>query len=329
MPSGKLILSLGLPGQGQGHETVFAQIAADVLGCPIEDVRVLSGNQAGQDDGIGTFGSRALVMGGNAVALAARGIRDQISSFAAEPIRVPSSRCRDRGRLGARRWLAICPSPPWHDRRASEPIRLCPTVRRLRRSCDPRTGSRACRLFIALRARRIEVQAHHTQDAMAFASGVHAAVVEVDQGTGGVRILRYALVHDCGVIVNPVIVEGQVIGGLAQGIGGALLERLDFDPSGQPQTTSFMDFRMPTVDDIPEVLLDHTVSPSPLNELGVKGTGEAGVIPGLSRDRGGRRGRAPTVRCPDPGRCPCSPTRSWHSSKRAGATAAPRPSADG
>ena len=115
---------------------------------------------------------------------------------------------------------------------------------------------------------------------MAFANGVHAATVEVDPGTGGVRILRYVLVHDCGVIVNPQIVEGQVVGGLAQGIGGALLERMVFDPdSGQPQTTSFMDFRMPTVDDIPEIRLGHTETPSPLNPLGVKGTGEAGVIP--------------------------------------------------
>ena len=85
---------------------------------------------------------------------------------------------------------------------------------------------------------------------MTFASGVHAAIVEVDPGTGGVRILRYVVVHDCGRMVNPTIVEGQVLGGLAQGIGGALLERLTFDPAGQPQTTSFMDFRLPTVDDI-------------------------------------------------------------------------------
>jgi CO/xanthine dehydrogenase Mo-binding subunit len=114
---------------------------------------------------------------------------------------------------------------------------------------------------------------------MTFASGVHAAIVEVDPGTGKVRIVRYVLVHDCGVMVNPTIVEGQVVGGLAQGIGGALLERLVFDSSGQPQTTSFMDFRLPTVDDIPDLRLGHTETPSPLNPLGVKGTGEAGVIP--------------------------------------------------
>jgi len=114
---------------------------------------------------------------------------------------------------------------------------------------------------------------------MTYASGVHGAVVEVDPETGKVRIQRYVLVHDCGVVINPMIVEGQVMGGLAQGIGGALLERLDFDPSGQPRTTSFMDFRLPTVDDIPDLKLAEIQTPSPLNPLGVKGTGEAGVIP--------------------------------------------------
>ncbi len=276
--SGTLILSLGLPGQGQGHETVFAQIAADVLGCRVEEVRVLTGNQGGQDDGIGTFGSRGLVMGGNAVALAARGIREQVASFAAalfecrpEDVRIEDGWAHVAGSPSARLRLGtiVALANPFGYSGPSDGEDDPATLEHARARADDHR----------LASPRIEVQAHHTQGAMAFASGVHAAVVEVDPGTGAVRILRYALVHDCGVIVNPVIVEGQVIGGLAQGIGGALLERLDFDPSGQPQTTSFMDFRMPTVDDIPEVLLDHTVSPSPLNELGVKGTGEAGVIP--------------------------------------------------
>jgi CO/xanthine dehydrogenase Mo-binding subunit len=126
---------------------------------------------------------------------------------------------------------------------------------------------------------RFEVRGYADQPAMTYASGVHAAIVEVDPDTGKVAILRYVLVHDCGTVINPMIVEGQVMGGLAQGIGGALLERLDFDASGQPQTTSFMDFRIPTVDDIPDLRLAEIQTPSPLNPLGVKGTGEAGVIP--------------------------------------------------
>jgi carbon-monoxide dehydrogenase large subunit len=112
-----------------------------------------------------------------------------------------------------------------------------------------------------------------------FGSGVHAAIVEVDPAVGSVEVLRYVLVHDCGVVVNPVIVEGQVLGGLVQGLSGALLERLPFDEYGQPQATSFMDFHMMTVESVPEIILDHVETPSPLNPLGVKGTGEAGVIP--------------------------------------------------
>jgi carbon-monoxide dehydrogenase large subunit len=112
-----------------------------------------------------------------------------------------------------------------------------------------------------------------------FGSGVHAAIVEVDPAIGSVEVLKYVLVHDCGVVVNPVIVEGQVLGGLIQGLGGALLERLPFDEQGQPQATSFMDFRMMTVESVPEIVLDHVETRSPLNPLGVKGTGEAGVIP--------------------------------------------------
>jgi aerobic carbon-monoxide dehydrogenase large subunit len=277
--SGKVVISLGLPSQGQGQETTFAQICADTLGCKVTDVIVRTGNAQGQDDGIGTFGSRGLVMGGNAVAAAARQIREQVVRFASDLLEVSSEDVViDDG------WIHIAGTP-------GKRIRLA-TIATLANPFgypgpwgtddDPELLDRARARAGASRpaTQRIEARAYYTQEAMAFASGVHAATLEVDPETGGVRILKYVLVHDCGVIVNPQIVEGQVLGGLAQGIGGALLERLVFDPeSGQPQTTSFMDFRLPTVDDIPEVLVAHVETPSPLNPLGVKGTGEAGVIP--------------------------------------------------
>jgi CO/xanthine dehydrogenase Mo-binding subunit len=276
--SGKLVLSLGMPSQGQGHETVFAQIAADTLGCRPDDIVVRTGNTADQDDGIGTFGSRGLVMGGNAVAIAAAQVREQVQRFAGDLFEcVPGDIVIEDG------WVHVAGSP-------AARLRLG-TVATLANPFgypgawgtedDPATLERA-------RARAgdhrpptpwIEARGYADMPAMTFASGVHGAIVEVDPGTGGVRIHKYVVVHDCGRMVNPTIVEGQIMGGLAQGIGGALLERLDFDPSGQPQTTSFMNFRLPTVDDIPEVYLAHFETPSPLNALGVKGTGEAGVIP--------------------------------------------------
>lgn len=277
-PSGKISLSLGLASQGQGHETVFAQIAADVLGVHPGDVIVNTGNSTGQDDGIGTFGSRGVVMGGNAVLKAARAIRGMVAAFAADLFE-----CRQEDISISDGWVGVSGSPTTRLRLSTVATLANPfgypgpwgtdddpaiLERARERAGDHRPAST-----------RFEVRAYADQPAMTFASGVHAAIVEVDLDTGKVRILRYVLVHDCGVVINPTIVEGQVVGGLAQGIGGALLERLDFDASGQPQTTSFMDFRLPTVDDIPDLRLGEIETPSPLNPLGVKGTGEAGVIP--------------------------------------------------
>jgi carbon-monoxide dehydrogenase large subunit len=113
-----------------------------------------------------------------------------------------------------------------------------------------------------------------------FANGMHAVVVETDPDTAEVRILRYCVVHDCGTLINPMIVEGQIHGGVAQGVGGALYERMEYDADGQLLNASFMDFLMPYASEVPHVEIDHLVTPSPLNPLGVKGAGEAGVIPG-------------------------------------------------
>jgi carbon-monoxide dehydrogenase large subunit len=115
-----------------------------------------------------------------------------------------------------------------------------------------------------------------------FASGAHAAVVEIDPATWQIDVVDYAVVHDCGTIVNPMIVEGQVHGGVAQGVAGALYERMAYDSDGQLQNASFMDFLMPYASEVPDVVIDHQETPSPLNPLGLKGAGEAGVIPGTA-----------------------------------------------
>ena len=115
-----------------------------------------------------------------------------------------------------------------------------------------------------------------------FAYGMHAAVVETDPDTADIRILRYCVVHDCGNLINPRIVEGQIHGGVAQGVGGALYERIVYDGDGQLLNASFMDFLMPYASEVPAVQIDHLQTPSPLNPLGIKGAGEAGVIPGAA-----------------------------------------------
>jgi len=115
-----------------------------------------------------------------------------------------------------------------------------------------------------------------------FASGMHAAIVETDPETAEIAVLRYCVVHDCGTLVNPMIVEGQIHGGVAQGVGGALYERVDYDDDGQLLNASFMDFLMPYASEVPRIEIDHLETPSPLNPLGIKGAGEAGVIPGMA-----------------------------------------------
>jgi carbon-monoxide dehydrogenase large subunit len=126
----------------------------------------------------------------------------------------------------------------------------------------------------------LEGRDYYSPERSTFASGMHAVVVETDPDTAEVRILRYCVVHDCGRLINPLIVEGQIHGGVAQGVGGALYERMVYDEHGQLQNASFMDFLMPYVTEVPRMIeIDHLETPSPLNQLGIKGAGEAGVIP--------------------------------------------------
>ena len=125
----------------------------------------------------------------------------------------------------------------------------------------------------------LEAHGYYAPPHSTFASGCHAAIVEVDLATGNLTLLRYVVQHDCGTLVNPMLVEGQICGGVAQGVGGSFYERLVYDASGQPLTTTFMDFLMPTALEIPAIEIGHSETPSPLNALGIKGVGEAGAIP--------------------------------------------------
>ncbi|MDQ1740062.1 MAG: aerobic carbon-monoxide dehydrogenase large subunit, partial [Pseudonocardiales bacterium] len=129
----------------------------------------------------------------------------------------------------------------------------------------------------------LEASDYYSPIRSTFASGMHAAIVETDPETAEITILRYCVVHDCGTLINPMIVAGQVHGGVAQGVGGALYERMAYDETGQLQNASFMDFLMPYATEMPDVIeIDHLETPSPLNPLGIKGAGEAGVIPGAA-----------------------------------------------
>lgn len=276
--AGHVVFDIAVASQGQGHETSLAQIAADALDISLDQVVIRGGDSSRVEDGIGTFGSRALLLAGNAVAAAAQDLRRQLTAYAALLFECdPADINVESG------WFQVAGSP---NKRVS--LSALAAMANAFGYPGQRTREDDPAMLSALQARAdanrstppiFEARGYFGAPQQLYGSGVHGATVEVDPATGYVKILKYVVVHDCGRMINPAIVEGQVLGGLVQGIGGALLEKLDYDESGQPRSTSFMDFRLPTIDDLPEVLIAHVETPSPLNPLGVKGTGEAGIIP--------------------------------------------------
>lgn len=254
MPSGRVRVATGAPSQGQGHQTTFAQIAAETMGVRMEDVVVTGGDTSHLPMGVGTIASRALVTAGNAVSSAAQSVRDKILQTAANVLEAaPDDIELVEGRVGVR----------------GQPDRTMSLAQLMRAwALSPASGQ----------AGALAETAVFRPPGFAVAAGVHAAVVEVEPATGRVRVLRYLVVHDAGNVVNPLIAHGQIAGGVAQGIGGALLEEMVYDEEGQPRTTTFLDYLLPVSDDIPDIEIVHCPSPTPTNPLGVKGLGEGGAI---------------------------------------------------
>jgi aerobic carbon-monoxide dehydrogenase large subunit len=276
--SGKVKVATGLTTQGQGHQTAFAQIVADTLGVRFEDVEVTTGDTRRMAYAVGTFASRAAVMSGSAVHLAALRAKEKALRIAAEALEaaeddleVVDGVVRVKGTdsqidLGT---VAVLSNP-------------------LRYAFDE--ASKAATQFTVGDSGKppvaeddepgLEGKDFYSPPRATFAAGMHAVIVETDPDTAEIKILKYAVVHDCGNLINPTIVEGQIHGGVAQGVGGALYERMVYDESGQLLNASFMDFLMPYVSEVPAGIdIDHLETPSPLNPLGIKGAGEAGVIP--------------------------------------------------
>lgn len=280
--SGKVLVSTGLTSQGQGHETAFAQIVASELGVPIEDVEVTTGDTRRFGYAVGTFASRAAVMSGNAIALAARGVREKALRIAADVLEAaPEDLEIDEGLVQVKgvpgtsiplRTVAVL----------SNPLRYAFDEAAKQATQFARAGSDDKPPVAEGDAPGLEHRDYYSPIRSTFASGAHAAIVEIDPATWEIDVVKYAVVHDCGNVVNPMIVEGQVHGGVAQGVGGALYERMAYDQDGQLQNASFMDFLMPYASEVPDIDIDHQQTPSPLNPLGIKGAGEAGVIPGTA-----------------------------------------------
>ena len=277
---GTVVVSTGLTTQGQGHQTMLAQIVADELGVPFDRIRVTTGDTRRFKYAVGTFASRTAVMSGSAVALTARKVREKALRIAAQALEasvddldIVDGHVEVKGSPGATIDLgavAVLSNPLRYafDEAAARATQFATPA-------DPDTPP-----VEPGEAPGLEGTDFYSPPRSTFANGMHAVVVETDPDTADIKILRYCVVHDCGTIINPMIVEGQVHGGVAQGVGGALYERMEYGPDGQLLNASFMDFLMPYASEVPEIEIDHLETPSPLNPLGVKGAGEAGVIPG-------------------------------------------------
>ncbi|MGD8634768.1 MAG: molybdopterin-dependent oxidoreductase, partial [Anaerolineales bacterium] len=256
--SGEVSVATGVGTQGQGHFTSFAQVVAEHLGVNVSDVNMVTGDTSQFHWGTGTFASRGAVVAANAMNAASSMVRKKILELASELLEAPEEELEiEDGEV-----------------RVADIPRMSISLGELAQKANPLRGAVEPGTEPGL-----EATAYFGPNYGATAFGTHAMVVEVDPETMDVKIKRYVVVEDCGTVLNPLILEGQVHGGVAHGIGNAFYEQLFFDENGQLLNASFADYLIPTAAEIPPIEVGHTVTPSPLNPLGSKGAGEAGAIP--------------------------------------------------
>src|SRR5438128_1180526 len=281
-PTGKVTIMTGASPHGQGQETSFAQIAADELGVDLNDVTVIHGDTAIVQYGIGTFGSRATAVGGTAVLVAIQKLKEKAAKIAAHMLQADSSRLTfESGRYFLQAASAAGVSEP------VVPVGQAPAGALL----EPATEGKSSLTIqeIALAAHVAKEIPPDTEPGLSatyffepknftFPFGTHICVVEIDKETGETKFLKYVAVDDCGKVINPLLVDGQVHGGIVQSIGQALYEEVVYDEQGQLVTGELMDYALPKASQVPWFETDRTETPSPVNPLGVKGVGEAGTI---------------------------------------------------
>ena len=270
-PSCDVTILTGVTSPGTGNETALAQIAADQLGIDIDDIRVIQGDTETCPYGLGNFSSRSVIMGGSAVHVAAGELREKLLRVAGCMLEAsPDDLETCSGRI------AVKGTP-------SSSVLIKDVVAEIYSDCY---GVAACEVDPGLEATRYfrHGNVYHQPETQgrysaypSWSNQSVACIVEVDPDTGVVKVLRYCAVHDSGVIINPLTAEGNVHGGIAQGIGGALYEHLVYDDYGQLMTTTFMDYTLPTAMEVPPIEVEHQQTPSPFSPLGTKGVGESGV----------------------------------------------------
>jgi carbon-monoxide dehydrogenase large subunit len=257
--TGKVTVFTGASAMGQGLGTAMAQVAASQLGVDVSMVKVVAGDTAGVSLGLGGFASRQTVTAGNSIMLAAKAVADKAKKVASHVLEADEN---DLELEGGEVRVAGAPQLS---------VKLSEIARILQGA--PGYG------FPAGVDPGLEANINYRTDALAYANGCHACEVEVDAETGEVKILRYVAMQDSGILINPMMVEGQIHGGVAHGIGNALYEWMGYDEAGQPVTTTFADYLLPTATEVPMLDTLYKETRSPLNPLGVKGVGEAGTIP--------------------------------------------------
>jgi aerobic carbon-monoxide dehydrogenase large subunit len=295
-PTGKAVVRISVQTQGQGHETTFAQIVAEEIGIPPEDIEVVHGDTDQTPFGLGTYGSRSTPVSGGAVAMVTRKVRDKAKLIAAAMLEVrPEDLEWEKGRF-------FVAGDPSQGRTIQEVALAAHGTVTLPDGVDGNLGA----------------EVTYDPPNLTFPFGAYICVVDVDPGTGVVTVRRFVAVDDCGTRINEMIIEGQVHGGLADGVGMALMQIIDFDADGNCLGGSFMDYLLPTAMEVPDWETGHTVTPSPHHPIGAKGIGESATV-----------GSPPTVvnaivdalepygvRHLD---MPCTPDRVWTAMHRAAA----------
>jgi carbon-monoxide dehydrogenase large subunit len=256
LPTGKVQVVTGSTPHGQGHETCWSMVVADKLGVSPDDIEVLHSDTAVSPIGLDTYGSRSIAVGGTAAFLAAERVLDKARAIAAHQLEASADDLQYEG--GEFRVKGSPESAMALGAIAFEAF----SAHNLPDGMEP----------------NLEASVNWDPPNFTFPFGTHVCVVEVDEETGAVEILRYVAVDDCGNQVNPLIVEGQVHGGVTQGVAQALFEEAVYDDDGNLLTTTFTDYLVPSAAEMPSFVLDRTVTPSPSNPMGVKGIGEAGTI---------------------------------------------------
>jgi aerobic carbon-monoxide dehydrogenase large subunit len=257
-PTGEVRGFVSAASQGQGHATTLAQILADELGVDIGAVRIVEGDTERCPYGSGSFASRSIVVSGGALVLAARRVREKIARIAGHMLEAaPEDLAIEGGHIAVR-------GAPGRTLTVTDVARLAhrPAAGTLPSGVDP----------------GLEATHYYDPPPATFSNGAHLAAVEIDPDTGRVELVRYVVVEDCGKMVNPMIVEGQTHGAVAQGLGNALFEDMAYDENGQPLTTSFMDYLVPGAMDVPPIDVIHVETPPPVTVTGFKGMAEGGTI---------------------------------------------------